>query len=85
MAALTFQTVMRARQVKIRLAIVVKQPKLPAIGVMAGFTLRPEAAKMRVVCLMAGNTFHLDFRKISADMAAFAAHQKVQPYKRKLR
>jgi hypothetical protein len=85
MAALAFKPDMRPREVKVGLAVVVKQPKRPAIGVVAGFAYRPEAAKMRVVGYVARHTFQLDFGKIIADMAALASHQKVQPDQRKPR
>ena len=85
MAAFTFQPVMRPREVKIGLAVMVKQPKFPAIRVMTGFARRPKAAKMRVIGQMAGYTVQPDFGKIIADMARFTPHQKVLPDQRKLR
>ena len=76
---------MRAGQVKVGLSVMVKQPKFPAIGVMAGFTFRPEAAKMRVIGRVAGYTFQLDLGKIIGDMAGLASDQKMQANQRKLR
>ncbi len=76
---------MRAGQVKVGLLIVVKQPKFPAIGVMAGFTFRPEAAKMRVVGRVAGYAIKLDLGEIIGDMAGLASDQQVQTNQRKLR
>ena len=57
MAGQALQSFMRSIQLKIRLTVMIKPPQLPTIGVMTGFTHRPQTPLVRILIYVAIHAF----------------------------
>lgn len=84
MARVTGQPLVRAGQCKLRLLVVVKLPKSPAVGGMTGGTIWSKRCLVNIFRCVATDATNICCGKILADMAALTRYHRVQPYQRHL-
>lgn len=82
MAGPALQPVMRADQIEPGLAVVVKAPEGPAIGIVTGCAIGPQRPVMGIIRRMTAPAFRRRGQECRVQMARFARGQNMQPDQR---